>query len=87
VIASNNTSIPEVVGDAGILIDPLKEEDICLAMLQLTENPLIREQLKQKAMIQAALFSWESTAKRVLDIYRHIMGFALQPLSQHSSGL
>ena len=87
VIASNNTSIPEVVGDAGILIDPLKEEDICLAMLQLTENPLVREQLKKKALIQAALFSWESTAKRVLDIYRHIMGFALQPLSQHSSGL
>jgi glycosyltransferase involved in cell wall biosynthesis len=70
VITSNVTSLPEVAGDAGILINPLIENEIYLAMLQLTDHPGLRAELKEKSLVQAARFSWESTAERMLNIYR-----------------
>ena len=73
VITSNVTSLPEVAGDAGILIDPLKEDEISSAMLQLLNDSHLRESLKQKALVQAARFSWKNAAKRVLEIYSQVM--------------
>lgn len=69
VITSNVTSIPEIVGDAGILVDPRLDEQISNAMDELAgdENRLIA--LRQASLQRAAIFSWARAAQQTLDIY------------------
>ena len=61
VITSNITSMPEVVGDAGILVDPFKINEITEAMIQITSNEKLRIELSEKSIQQAKNFSWEKT--------------------------
>ncbi|WP_276482216.1 glycosyltransferase family 4 protein [Paraflavitalea pollutisoli] len=63
VIAANATSIPEVVGDAALLVDPYQVADIATAMEQLWEQPALRAQLIAKGQQQKNVFSWERTAR------------------------
>ncbi len=70
VISSNVTSIPEIAGDAGILVDPLAEEEILRAMLRLSEEHGLRESLIELGSKQAKRFSWETAARALLDCYR-----------------
>jgi len=65
VITSNTTSLPEVAGDAAILVNPLDVDDISTAMNQLYFNEALREKLIAKGFIQAKKFSWEKTAEKV----------------------
>ncbi len=69
VITSNSTSLPEVCGDAAVLIDPTDTEALAQAMYQLENDASLRERLKQKALVQAAKFSWEKSAEKVLAVY------------------
>ena len=66
VITSNSSSMPEVAGDAAILIDPFKPEEITAAMVRLTGNEKLRNELITKGEIQAAKFSWKVMAEQVL---------------------
>jgi glycosyltransferase involved in cell wall biosynthesis len=71
VISSNTSSMPEVVGDAGILLSPTKEQswvDAMIWMLRLT--PQEKEIHSRKAYERASLFSWEETAKQTLAAYQ-----------------
>ncbi len=70
VIASNTTSIPEVVGDAGILIDPYKQDELSEAILKLYKNQTLRQDLSRKGIERAKLFSWEKTAAKMIDAYK-----------------
>jgi glycosyltransferase involved in cell wall biosynthesis len=74
VITSNVAAIPEVAGDAALLIDPQDVEGIAAAMRVLVHNDTIRERLRQKGFIQAQRFSWETTAQKTLDLYRSLGG-------------
>lgn len=65
VIASKAASIPEVIGDCGILIDPYSEEEIGEAMLRLWRDPDLREMLSQKGLARSELFSWQKCAKKI----------------------
>lgn len=69
VITSNKTSIPEIVGQAGILVDPLDDIQITKAMDDLLENEHCRAELKQAALQQSAQFSWKQTALQTLRLY------------------
>jgi glycosyltransferase involved in cell wall biosynthesis/SAM-dependent methyltransferase len=80
VITSNVTSLPELVSDAGILIDPLREEEIYGAMLNLIEEGSSRDNLKRRALARASLFSWENTARQVIAQYEETQVHA--PLSR-----
>jgi glycosyltransferase involved in cell wall biosynthesis len=62
VITSNVTSMPEVAGDAALLIDPLNPESIAYAMKQVSENVVLREDLIQKGDIRKNFFTWQKTA-------------------------
>ncbi|MBC8419154.1 MAG: glycosyltransferase family 4 protein [Desulfobacterales bacterium] len=73
VITSNTTSLPEVAGDAAHYIDPLDVHDIAEAFLKLGSDGAYREALRKKAVMQAEKFSWEKSAKQVLDIYNQAM--------------
>ena len=65
VITSNVTSMPEVAGDAALLIDPLDPEAIAEAMKQVYENKPLREELIHKGEIRKDLFTWQKTADRL----------------------
>ena len=70
VIASNITSIPEVVGDAGILLPPTNRDAWCQAMLQVSRRESLRAELRQKSLARCRLFSWPRFIGETLRGYR-----------------
>jgi glycosyltransferase involved in cell wall biosynthesis len=70
VICSNRTSLPEVMGDAGLLIDPEDEDALCAAMGRIFNDEALREDLSRRSLARAARFSWERCAADHLDAYR-----------------
>ena len=62
IIASNLTSVPEVVGDAGLLVNPYNTEEIKNAMCKIAVDENLRQQLIKKGKIRKNFFSWEKTA-------------------------
>jgi glycosyltransferase involved in cell wall biosynthesis len=69
VIAGNRTSLPEVVGSAGVLVDPFDEAAIAEGLAELIENPDYRAQLRVKGLERAKTFSWKTTARLTLQAY------------------
>ena len=61
VITSNITSMPEVVEDAGILVDPFSINDITEAMIKINSDENLKNQLSEKSLVQAKKFGWEKT--------------------------
>jgi glycosyltransferase involved in cell wall biosynthesis len=72
VITSNTTSIPEIVGQAGTLVDPLNIDQIANAMDELSANTALYSQLKTKAISQSSFFSWEKSARETLEVYKQL---------------
>ncbi len=70
VIASNTTSIPEVVGDAGILLPPTETDAWCQALLQVSRQETLRVELRQKSLQRCKLFSWQRFTEATLHGYR-----------------
>lgn len=73
VIASNISTIPEIVGDAGILVDPHSVEEMSDAMLRLLEDEELRRKLATRGLKRAQLFKAEDNAKRTLAVYRELL--------------
>ena len=69
VIVGNKTSLPEIVGDAGLLVDPFDVADIASAMERLLRDSSFRLHLQAKGLERAKLFDWRETARRTLAIY------------------
>ncbi|BCD62056.1 mannosyl-N-acetyl-alpha-D-glucosaminyl-diphospho-ditrans,octacis-undecaprenol 3-alpha-mannosyltransferase / alpha-1,3-rhamnosyltransferase [Nitratiruptor sp. YY08-26] len=65
VIASNSSSIPEVVGDAGILIDPYDVQQICKALQRIDEDEKLRKSLATKGLKRAKAFSWQKATQNL----------------------
>jgi glycosyltransferase involved in cell wall biosynthesis len=66
VIASDTSSLPELVGDAGLLVNPLYVEAITSAMTRISDDAPLRESLREKGYRQAAKFTWEATGAAAL---------------------
>jgi glycosyltransferase involved in cell wall biosynthesis len=64
VIASDTSSLPELIGDAGLLVDPLNVEDIAAAMDKLSDNDSLRQTLIQRGYTQASKFTWGQAAQQ-----------------------
>lgn len=73
VITSNVSSLPEVAGDAALLIDPYDVTQIAHAMALALTQPTLAAMMKSKGMARAAQFSWERTARETLSVYEQIM--------------
>jgi glycosyltransferase involved in cell wall biosynthesis len=71
VITSDNTSLPEVVGDAGILIKSDDEEGITKAMIKVMSDKSLRESMIEKGYTQSRKFSWDESAQK---IYKAVVG-------------
>ena len=73
VIVSNVSSLPEVVGDAALLVDPLDLEAIASAIQRLLSEPVLAAHLREKGLAQAAKFTWERTARMTLAVYKKVL--------------
>lgn len=73
VITSNTSSMPEVAGEAAILIDPNNPDQITTSMENLMNNNTLRQDLRLKGLERVGHFSWENTAKKYLEQYYSIM--------------
>lgn len=73
VVASRAASLPEVVGDAGLLADPSSPEQFANQIRILLTNKELRESLIKKGFARAKQFSWENTAKQTLTAYQSIL--------------
>lgn len=67
VVASAGTALEELVGEAGILVNPESVEDIMRGMAMLTSQPELRRDLSRKALERAGNYSWEKTASAIAD--------------------
>lgn len=72
VISSNTSSIPEVVGDSGILINPYSSTELCDAMLKLLSSDKLLDFYGKKGYERSMLFSWEKTATKTLEVYKKV---------------
>lgn len=68
VLTSSVSSMPEVVGDAGLLVDPLSVESITAGLLAMVNDVVLRETLASRAALRAAQFTWERAASETLDV-------------------
>ena len=73
VISSNISSIPEVVEDAGVLINPFNIDELKNALVSVLNNDSLKTSLSIKGLERSKFFSWQKTAKQTLDVYKKII--------------
>lgn len=73
VISSNTSSIPEVTGDAAVLVDPDDAMQLAEAILKVISDSQLRQELISKGKARANLFSWERTARETLKAYKTVI--------------
>lgn len=74
VVAADRASLPEVVGDAGLLVDPDDPEDIARALGRVLTEDALRARMQERGLERAARFTWEETARATLAVYRDVVG-------------
>lgn len=72
-ITSNVSSIPEVVGDTGLMVHPQDTQGLAQAMQLLVEAPEVRRGLAQKALARSAQFTWAHCVDQTIDAYRRVL--------------
>ena len=72
VITSNTSALPEVVGDAALLVDPHNGEALYQAMERVLCDHDLRSRMRQQSLARATLFSWERTAEETLAVYEEV---------------
>lgn len=70
VVVSNSSSLPEVVGDAGLLVDPTELRSIAAGILRLVQDAGLRQELVESGLERARSFHWRRTARETLAAYR-----------------
>ncbi len=73
VITSNTSSLPEVVGDAGVQVDPNDNDALCQAMLEMQKNEPFRQDLSRRSFDRAKKFSWDACAEKTICHYSKAM--------------
>ena len=72
VITSNTSSLPEVVGKAGIMVDPHDTDSLAQAMMQVLTDSELSNNMIRKGLEQSKRFSWEKTARETLEVYHKV---------------
>ena len=76
VVTSNVSSLPEVVGNAAVLVNPENVFEIMRALHRVLLDQGLRERMKERSYVQAGKFSWEKSVRRILEVYRQVGGSA-----------
>jgi glycosyltransferase involved in cell wall biosynthesis len=74
VVASNVASLPEVAGDAAILVSPHDVEELANAIADVLANPSLAAELRSKGLSRAQQFNWRRTAAQTIQVYRSVVG-------------
>ena len=74
VVTSNVSSLPEVTGDAALLVDPTDANAIADAMLRVLTDPALHADLRARGLARARQFSWERSVRQIRDIYLEVAG-------------
>jgi glycosyltransferase involved in cell wall biosynthesis len=82
VVTSNVSSLPEVVGNAAVLVHPENVFEIMRALHRVLLDQPLREKMKERSYRQAEKFSWEKSVRRILDAYHEVVGPRGQPESR-----
>ena len=72
VITSNSSSLPEVVGDAGILIDPHRPDELFRALEAVLLDRKLRKTIRERGIVRAKTFTWDNAAKRVSEAFASV---------------
>jgi len=72
-LVSNVSSLPEIIGDAGLTFQPNNQADFVKKVNQLLDSKTLRDSLSKKALVQAAKFNWEKTARATLLVFENLM--------------
>jgi glycosyltransferase involved in cell wall biosynthesis len=73
VITSKSTSLPEIVGDAALMVDPNSMDEILKAMMTISQHSYPIEQLRQASVQRSKAFSWADSARQILEVYQQVM--------------
>ncbi|MFW5748138.1 MAG: glycosyltransferase family 4 protein [Chloroflexota bacterium] len=73
VVTSTSSSLPEVVNDAALIVNPKDTDAIADAMYTVLKDPQLQETMRQKGLERAQVFSWERSAHLMMDIYRQVL--------------
>jgi glycosyltransferase involved in cell wall biosynthesis len=73
VVTSNVTSLPEVVGNAAVLVHPENVFEIMRALHRVLMDQPLREKMKERSLRQATKFSWEKSVRRIRDVYQEVL--------------
>lgn len=74
VVASNRTSVPEVLGDAALLVDPARDEELASAILRVLSDGALASRLRRAGLARAASLSLRELGEATLQLYREIVG-------------
>jgi glycosyltransferase involved in cell wall biosynthesis len=85
VVTSNVSSLPEVVGNAAVLVHPENVFEIMRALHRVLLDLPLREKMKERSYKQAAKFSWEKSVRRIMDGYREVLGKPTTPNSSNAT--
>jgi glycosyltransferase involved in cell wall biosynthesis len=72
VITSNCSAMPEVIEDAGILVNPYSEDEIAHAIEKVLKDSDLRRQMRNRGFERAKMFSWENTARETLKVFESL---------------
>lgn len=72
-VTSNTSSLPEVIGEGGLMFNPLDYEGFIQAIIRLTEDNAFYLEMKKRAILQAKKFSWLKTTKEILNVFELLM--------------
>ena len=72
VVCSKASSLPEVVGDAALLVDPRDPEAWAQAMTRVFEDANLRDDLRRRGALRVKAFSWEQSARNLLRVYQEL---------------
>jgi glycosyltransferase involved in cell wall biosynthesis len=84
VVTSNVSSLPEVVGEAGLTVDPLDSAALSEALRRVLADSGLRSELAAQGMAQARQFTWTEAARQTADVYRRVYERAYQPVGKEA---
>ena len=82
VVTSNVSSLPEVVGNAAVLVNPENVFEIMRALHRVLTDKALRDRMKDRGYQQSTRFSWDASVRRILDVYNEVGSHSRQPSHQ-----
>lgn len=73
VVTSNVSSMPEIVGETGILVNPFDEQELANAIERVVTDPALSSELRHKGLMRASQFTWEQTALNTIAVYERVV--------------